>query len=771
MAQGFDAGSATGRYILDISDAERKAKQLKQLFAGIAADAAKVSKASVGGGSPAATASTNAHTRALAQLRNSEIAAARAAGDHARALKIIEAELGRASQGTVRYNQLLAQQSRAQAAAARVSAAGLGTAGGLPILPRTLERFGGEALGQIKSGLLGIVGPAALVTAGFAALGTAIDLTEQGFKLKARLDETTQSIRIQLRGVRDSGEIFQQASVFAAQYGLTQEETNAALRSSVSILRQSTSSASDLLGVLTRLQIASPEQGLEGAALAVKELQSGDIQSLVERFEISRSAANKMKEEIKGGADAVTVLSKYLTDSGIGMEALENRTSGAAGKMRLLAQESEKFSLALGGQAGGPGEFILDQRIALLANATRVLSGDTKTLIQDVGGLAVALNPLASATTLVGVADDFLIGKFNQLAGTSIPSVFEPLKVMTDEWFRLIGAIDSTPSSLPGSQRLKEDLRSITREANAAADAVAAALGKPPLPHISDRGPTVGGAVGGLGARLTSGATRTAAASRAEDQQAARLQDVLFDNQLKRAKDNAAKIALLRSRLAKTTDVVERAQIEGQIIDLQNASGTARVRSATSTATKLNDIARTSGTDRLRIERENLERLRDQQEDFDVRSARSKEDFERQRLKLLAEGNRIGAAELEATFAREQRRELEDFQRQKRRTNRNNAEGLGDLGARVGDRVEKLTGGQIAGEIPLPGAAVALPTGGITPTVIQINVNAQTNLDGQRVGDLIFDVIQQRLDETFSIELRAAPALGSSQTSVAGARP
>ncbi len=72
---------------------------------------------------------------------------------------------------------------------------------------------------------------------------------------------------------------------------------------------------------------------------------------------------------------------------------------------------------------------------------------------------------------------------------------------------------------------------------------------------------------------LDAASQREADAKRAADK-AAQLDQVNFDNRLKRAKDNAAKIKLLQAREASTADPVERARLEGQIIDLQQQKNT-----------------------------------------------------------------------------------------------------------------------------------------------------------------------------------------------------
>jgi hypothetical protein len=246
------------------------------------------------------------------------------------------------------------------------------------------QQFGDAA----KGSLLGIVGPAALVATAMGAATKIVASFGEAFKFKAELDATRTAIEAQLHGVRDSGQAFSQAAVFADRYKLTQQEVTQALQASVGIMRQSKSSVEDILGTLARLRVASPEQSLEGAALALKELAGGDITSLVGRFEISRTAANKMKEEIKGGADAVQVLSKYLDGAGIGMNTLETQTKGAMGAMRDLAKAQEDLKLAQAQFAQGPGMAVLSERITLTRGLTNALSGNIQITDEGARGLS-----------------------------------------------------------------------------------------------------------------------------------------------------------------------------------------------------------------------------------------------------------------------------------------------------------------------------------------------------------------------------------------------
>jgi hypothetical protein len=253
-------------------------------------------------------------------------------------------------------------------------------------------------IGGLPGQLLSVSSGIGAVTIAAGAAASVVKSFSDAFEFKANLDATTRSIELQLKGVRDSAETFAQARAFADRYKLTQEELNGALQASVGVFRQSKASADEILGTLLRLQQLSPEQGLEGAALALKELAGGSTQSLVGRFEVSTSAAAKMREEIKGGADAVQVLSQYLEQSGIGMDSLAARTEGAKGKMLELKQAQEQLTLAQAEFAQGPGLQLLEARINVTRDATKALGGDFQALNAIVNDSGVGVfNPLIGA--------------------------------------------------------------------------------------------------------------------------------------------------------------------------------------------------------------------------------------------------------------------------------------------------------------------------------------------------------------------------------------
>ena len=736
---------------------------------------------------------------------------------------------------------------RQQAEERAARAAGSGGLG--PALPRTFAGFagtGGEEFAQgISSGLLGVVGPAAVATAAIGAFRNALDFTEESFKLKAALDTTNASIKVQIQNFRDYGQIQREGSAFADKYRLTQEETQQAIQASIPILRQSKQSLTEVESTLLRLSVLKPEQGIEGAAFALAELQGGQTKSLETRFNIPIAKANELKKEIEAGGDAITVLGKYLDSAGVGMDALAVRTQGATGKMNELKVETEKFQLALGGQAGGPGEFILDQRINAARAGARVFSGDYKSALASIqetaaGGLDTMANWNAVGSVTAG-----LIGKLTGLTHENAAANFQQRDAILQsadaedrraEAMQRAAASDDIDIEQRRVAQLNAQATAEDRNTQAIGRSTSAKLGaKVQTQQLAEREQllaSVGtdvraglitaaqgaevlrayfgdaanavlnlqlqlGKVGSLDISGSLGIT----AGNALAQQNADLESH-YQHYIQGKKDAAAladseiQLAQARGQNAKAIDLlkqkqagIDRSTVAGQAeynqiqaqIEGLNQKG---LRSAASTATKLNDIATQSGVDRLRIERENLERLRDQQDDFDVRRSRSEEDYQRRRIKLLADGKIREAQLLAEEHAIDVRRMQEDFDRDKARTLRNNAEALGDQATRVDLQTAKAARGKGGvgasaapdiGGAPAPlSPASAAASGGAATRVIQIQLLGTVNLDGDQVGQLIYPHIQPMIEDDIVIDLQQAgvsvPA-GSRQSAVAGARP
>lgn len=439
-----------------------------------------------GGAAPGVDADAAAYDRlqrAQASLEAQQARLARSQGDDARAAEleaqaqdrltgILVAQTQVTTQTIAVERQLTSVQQQSERAAQQRAATTqqiidrAATQGASALQPiRQVAQSSTDQIGQFgdafKAGLLGVVGPAAAAGVALGALKGTIDSFSDALKFKAQLDQTTESITAQLRGVRDSGQTFQQAAIFADRYKLTQEDTSTAIQASVPLLRQSKSSLTEVLTVLSQLQVLKPEQGIQGAAFALAELEGGQTRSLSTRFNIPIAKANELKQEIAKGGDAVQVLGEYLTKAGIGAEALEARTKGVAGALNDAAVASENVKIAQGNLAASGGGIFVVQGIARqyqgLAN---LLNGDAIPALQA-SGVELrdsAIGTLAYATAL-----------------TEGKSKLDAFASAQEAVTRAHGGFGGPGTQSGGSFITQDDIR-IQNEAQAAAQRVGAAF-------------------------------------------------------------------------------------------------------------------------------------------------------------------------------------------------------------------------------------------------------------------------------------------------------
>ena len=834
----YNSGIAEAHYLLNIDQPKRAAAELRALFQGIKSEAAGIKPPSVG--SAKVTAEEVKLQQALARTAEAEARRANATArrtefDARAALATSRAGIAEQREQTELAKTAAAQDRAAVAALRRgqaeEKAARAGQNGGLgPTLPRSLERFGTEAIDQFKGGLIGIIGPAAIATAGIAALTGTVESFKRAFTFKAELDAQTLAIRTNLEGVRDSGSVFAQAAQFADKYRLSQKETADILSSSTDILRVSTSSVGDLESALLRLQSRDVSKPISEAARALRELNSGDVTSIKELFNVPAREALQMKNEIAAGGDAVVVLNAYLERAGVGMGVLENRAKGAAGALneQRIAQENLTLAQAKIASSAG-GIFFVQGLTRQYQGLANLLNGDALAGLQASGrelqvsaaatvayAIAIAqgkseVDALAAAQAAATTqTNSFTAGQGSASGGTF--ELTNAVKVSADALSKdAIAKIDGTikTAGLAAQQaQLDADSRRAaigmlgagdqalilaqkygiaTEQAQFLINAQQALSNASALADQrkgEQTGTTLSadefnkfGKLSRQGA-LDAAAEKKRAADKAaaESTQLRSAQDAL---NLARATTKEQKIAELLRQQKAATDPVERLHLQAQI-EQERRAGAGRVGAAQTTALQLQNTEQNAQLQLLKTQREGLERLRDQQEDFDVRRVRSKEDLDRKVRGLLARGQIAEANRAKEEFALDARREQEDFARQRRRTLRNNAEGVGDIGARTDLRQEQIGaraalrngGATLGGGVPpasLSGAGTATAGGA---RVIQVTMpSAIYSPDGQKLGDIVYPFIAARIDDDLSIELRGAALPGSNQVAVAGFRP
>lgn len=151
-------------------------------------------------------------------------------------------------------------------------------------------------LGSMRTNLGSINAVGAAFSAAYlgqaAAQGGEKVVTETvGYSMEQQYNKASVGI---LAGAKNAEPFYNKIQSYAATTAYATEEWSKNMRGAIG-KSKTVEDLEKYMVVMEQLATLDPIQGLDGAALAVRELNSGDIVSLVERFELPRSALKQIK--------------------------------------------------------------------------------------------------------------------------------------------------------------------------------------------------------------------------------------------------------------------------------------------------------------------------------------------------------------------------------------------------------------------------------------------------------------------------------------------
>ena len=170
-------------------------------------------------------------------------------------------------------------------------------------------------LGSMKSNLssLNTIGLAfSAAYAGQAAYNTGEQVVQGTVGKAMEQQYSAESVGI-LAGAENGAKFYKQIQNYAASTAYSSEDWARNMRGAI----MKSGNVKDLEKyqvAMEQLATLDPAQGLDGAALAIRELNSGDITSLVERFELPRSALKGIKD-MEDPIEQIEALSKLVGDN------------------------------------------------------------------------------------------------------------------------------------------------------------------------------------------------------------------------------------------------------------------------------------------------------------------------------------------------------------------------------------------------------------------------------------------------------------------------
>lgn len=181
-----------------------------------------------------------------------------------------------------------------------------------------------DALGRIGLAGLGI----SAVTSAAKGLGSAL-----GIGLNVEMENVRAKLMAFTKDAGQAEEILQMIRLEADKTPFSFQAMAKATAGLMSAAKQANLPLMELVQTAEILAASAPEQGLEGAAFALREAVSGDFTSVIERFNLPRLYINQLKDS---GIPALQAVQRAMKQMGFDTDLVSNLAGTASGRWSTL---------------------------------------------------------------------------------------------------------------------------------------------------------------------------------------------------------------------------------------------------------------------------------------------------------------------------------------------------------------------------------------------------------------------------------------------------
>lgn len=201
----------------------------------------------------------------------------------------------------------------------------------------------GKALGGLVSGLGSLGLAAAGVGAAFDAVKGAGSLL--GIGALNEMEQTRASFQAFTKDSAKTEEILAQVRKEAALTPFAFGEMAKATASLLPVSKASGAGLQDLVKQAEVLAASNPLEGLEGASFSLREAMTGDFTSIIERFNLSRSTINKLKEE---GVPNLEIVRKAMAEMGFDSDLIAAKAETLDGRWSTFMDTLQTLQMRMG---------------------------------------------------------------------------------------------------------------------------------------------------------------------------------------------------------------------------------------------------------------------------------------------------------------------------------------------------------------------------------------------------------------------------------------
>ena len=204
---------------------------------------------------------------------------------------------------------------------------------------------GGGLLGALTGGFGLGAGIQAIQTAMQGVGGLIGFVTDSIFTLNSNLEQSTATFTALTGSVGAAAQTVAALRREAATSPFSDQATITAGRTLITVADGTTESLIHLVRVSEQLAAIDPAQGLEGAAVALREAISGDFQSIAERFELSRESLQRFRDQ---GLSNLQAVEAELRRLGVTSELVERLGRTFEGRRATIVSFFDELRQRLG---------------------------------------------------------------------------------------------------------------------------------------------------------------------------------------------------------------------------------------------------------------------------------------------------------------------------------------------------------------------------------------------------------------------------------------
>lgn len=172
------------------------------------------------------------------------------------------------------------------------------------------------------------------------------DVLGGAISLNASFESSTAVIQAYTGSQEETERIMSMLQERAANSVFSFDEMAQAVQGLIPASRMAFVPVDELMTVAEQLGASNMAEGIDGAAFALREAVSGDFTSVIERFNLPRSAINALKEQ---GVPALDIIRSVMSDLGIGMDLVSAQANTFNGRsdrlienLQLMAADAAK---------------------------------------------------------------------------------------------------------------------------------------------------------------------------------------------------------------------------------------------------------------------------------------------------------------------------------------------------------------------------------------------------------------------------------------------